>query len=1023
MNYSDTPPAVAMLPDPTVAVGSTSHKKLMKEQRRRRRRMQLAAALIEADNDDIQRRIDILNEYDPSSQDILEHLRQRSKHASESVMFRDAGAIDVSNARPVYTYPLMTMREVTQGYFGMSAQWASEGLEEETGSVIEHDVDEEPALPAFDHDDFGSPVMDVLQRADSIQARAAQEAETPIPPRPLHRSASMPMLTEKKEDVELDENATRGDLLLHRIQAMRQQATPKPDESTSSGDVSLSRSSVNVSDTSHSSAAIETPEMDGVMFPVERELQGKEPPVETSMEMALGIHVDGATSDLKAFRERVLNKESGRQPSGRRHSLSVSGWPGEMHPVAEEMGLLYGQEDDDEEAVEEAAHPRMLTKQLQALGRADSYSTKRSTMGELTPYLERHQSVHSHDLSSSTWKRDKKSFWRRFGKRGTMPAVRVTSGASDVVRTAPPNLQELSPLMDMDESMLQTLPLVTVPGEDEMTGVNLLSPNPNVQPGQAASEHGDMSKPNRGLRLFPWRRRASAPPAATLYESNQLRSTRPKDWVPTYICIPAPLSSLPVVSHDTQSYFVPRGAFAVEHGVILPANNTVYDGYAPTEIPAHMGRRALYPSTALFRNVLATREEEHEGWGWDVYTDTPQYFADLAADDDDSDDEVPLMDVRILAREEALAEKRRRREHRRRRRANQSERASHDSDDDAADISSYDSDGSTTSSGTERPWRDDRRPVGRLYGQNLMDMAAKEQHRKRAEYRFYGQAPLHGDDGSEPHAFTNDTRERMRRLFGEQTQYQDEWERRLVEDGALLPRRSSTRATKREELVTMLEPGLEHAIVYPAPEDVAAIQETVEKNQEESRIEAWLDSSDDEEPAERPGEGILAPKVGGHRAGPFGPAVPRWLAKDEDDVPLSTLQRRSAVPSDEDDAVPLGARHPQAEIIAEKDALIRQLLEENRQVKRWLHSRSSMLPAPVPPPYGNPWASTASIEAMPSVPYDEVRGLFDMPGSLVASRDFDHPVPVAMSADEMHHSGAMEWNAAMDPAARKRFTM
>ena len=117
-----------------------------------------------------------------------------------------------------------------------------------------------------------------------------------------------------------------------------------------------------------------------------------------------------------------------------------------------------------------------------------------------------------------------------------------------------------------------------------------------------------------------------------------------------------PLSSLSIDYRSLDDFFTPHGGFVMDGGVIVPSIKNDVGTFAPVEIPAHLGRRALHPSTALFRNALVNRDEDREGWGWEYFTNASKYFGNLAADDDDSDDELPLMDVRIHKRDEVLAE-------------------------------------------------------------------------------------------------------------------------------------------------------------------------------------------------------------------------------------------------------------------------------------------------------------------------------------------------------------------------------
>ncbi|MCW6190192.1 hypothetical protein L7V33_27275, partial [Klebsiella pneumoniae] len=138
----------------------------------------------------------------------------------------------------------------------------------------------------------------------------------------LKTSHSMPQLSDPGLD-------SRTDFLLHRIQQMKEhpESTPNLDVSMSSNeDSSMSRSMEKSSDILNVAMA---------------SYAGSN---EDAQINALGIELGSDNRDLPSFRQRVLKRQiSVRRPSGRRHSLSVSGWPGEMHSVADEAGILYGQ--------------------------------------------------------------------------------------------------------------------------------------------------------------------------------------------------------------------------------------------------------------------------------------------------------------------------------------------------------------------------------------------------------------------------------------------------------------------------------------------------------------------------------------------------------------------------------------------------------------------------------------------------------------------------------------------------------
>lgn len=96
-----------------------------KEERRMRRRMQLAAVLIEADNELIQHRLMLLsqqNEMPPEYHDSI----MLPKYATESALFRDSQSSD--SIRPVYTYPLASVQELSRNFVGLSAKWDEDEL-------------------------------------------------------------------------------------------------------------------------------------------------------------------------------------------------------------------------------------------------------------------------------------------------------------------------------------------------------------------------------------------------------------------------------------------------------------------------------------------------------------------------------------------------------------------------------------------------------------------------------------------------------------------------------------------------------------------------------------------------------------------------------------------------------------------------------------------------------------------------------------------------------------------------------
>ncbi|WFC95204.1 hypothetical protein MBRA1_001851 [Malassezia brasiliensis] len=408
---------------------------------------------------------------------------------------------------------------------------------------------------------------------------------------------------------------------------------------------------------------------------------------------------------------------------------------------------------------------------------------------------------------------------------------------------------------------------------------------------------------------------------------------------------------------------------------------------------------------ALFRNALVTRDEDHEGWGFERFTNALAYFSALHADDDDSDDEVPLMDVRIQTKEEQLARRRIHRERVRRKRARmerhrlrelakrQGKRASvfgipeessgSASDGVSTDYSSFSSD----ESDPEQLRKDDRRPAGKLYGKSLLAIANEFDDHKQSRVRFYGQdhsknvrhsAPANGLSG-----FQNDTRERMAKVFGPQPRWMNDLARRDAENATNQLKTLAVGGTpllgEQEQTDLLMEPGVQEGIIFPSVHDAQEAEARAAEEADDVAVAAWQDSSSsDESEADR-------------KSARFQPEKPRWEAQEEDDLPLDQLRRRSApvrakpALDDSDDEQPLGNRHRQAAIIAENQALIRQLMEENRQVRMSLQMLTSA-------PYVMPW--------MPP----------QLPGQFAPMPHFDEDAPLL--GDEVQDVGIMASNDA-----------
>ena len=975
-----------------------------KEQRRRKRRMQLAAALIEADNDEIQQRIDFLVNVDPSSKELLNDDSLLPKYAKQSVMFHDA--VNPTGwqqySRPVYVHPPQSMRTLTQSYLGMAGKLVGDDtedlhiLDESTAAAPEPTSVGEVAQNLLSinlPDEELAPSME--KTWDTVEKKANKRRPT------LRNASSLPAIPtvddlDNTQDLSLDttqinpETQSRSALLLARIRKSRIVSDSKASEGDMSVDLDDSQQDNKPTD--------QPPETQQGVEP-----ERLEPPVSHESTES-SDPVSGSVSDLQGFRARVLKSRPDRRRSSRRHSLAVSGWPGEVVPHE----LLQPAQPDNDPEVDE-----------KKTGSHGADGTGNESMQAIAPLLARRASSHHKDLTFSKWTKRKRGLRSLFPfeRRKPPSQARMVQDEPmlllDISEDQPATtntqtiLTEPSPVVDRNNT--ETFAASQPYQDEELVGVSLQTPIVD-QP-----SHLEASNPVH-----------EPIPASTKLPQNEMQHTvsfEPNEVaLParaqriTFICIPPPLEHMPREYPQT-AFYVPHGAFYVDdRGVVLPRNKTQNEAhyeldFGPVEVPAGIGRRVLYPTTALFRNVLVTRDEEHEGWGFERFTNALAYFSALHADDDDSDDEVPLMDVRIQTKEEQLARRRIHRERVRRKRARmerhrlrelakrQGKRASvfgipeesseSASDDVSTDYSSFSSD----ESDPEQLWKDDRRPAGKLYGKSLLAMANEYDNHKLSRVRFYGQdhtknarhsAPADGLGG-----FHNDTRERMTKVFGPHPRWMNDIARRDAENATDQFKTLSVGGTphlgEREQTDLLMEPGVQEGIIFPSVHDAQEAEARAAEEADDVAVAAWQDSSSDDEPESD------------RKSTRFQPEKPRWEAQEEDDLPLDQLRRRSAPVrakppmDDSDDEQPLGNRHRQAAIIAENQALIRQLMEENRQVRMSLQMLTSA-------PYVMPW--------MPP----------QLPGQFAPMPHFDEDAPLL--GDEVQDVGIM---ASNDSAALTHF--
>lgn len=582
-------------------------------------------------------------------------------------------------------------------------------------------------------------------------------------------------------------------------------------------------------------------------------------------------------AQLQSFRERVFERRiSRRVTSGRRHSLAATSWP------------------------EDQTYPL-----------ADADSTYAEIMGP--PEISVFESFESSRDSDSE----------------------MQSGMSRTSRT----------LADATRRMFRT-------SEDAGPFAPMLQRRRTMQERDHTSRK--WLKPKRIVRVLLGKNKE---PENGLYELDLNEPEQPPEEHerPEYplhdhgpLFVPAPLANTAFAYRseslwkDTE-FYAPHGAFRSEGGIIVPHSEPLPlpdEGtrqgpsldIGPVAVPVQIGRRVLYPTTALFRNALARHPEEHEGWGWEKYTNAAAYFNSIMPDDSDSDDDEPLMDVRIQARKERVAMRRMAHERARQRRMQRGARGS--SDTESGDASA---DADTTD--PDAPWQDDLRPVGRLFGTSLINIATLQEKERKALVRFYGQTNLDGGDS----LGLNDTRERMEQAFGPQTHWHNEMVARLQRDAMQTedPELAAQSLTQLKELA---------AQVAAQAAAQAAAQEQDDAHGRSSS------------PLQRRSTRFRRPLRGrGEAKEHVDETVKEWHEDEsdhdsgaetdmsEDDMPLAHLQHDS-----DDEDQPLGVLHPQAGIIAEQATLIRQLLAENEYHRMSLGSfgmtAPSQRPARIPVP-------------------------------------------------------------------------
>ncbi|KDN36599.1 hypothetical protein K437DRAFT_53226 [Tilletiaria anomala UBC 951] len=255
----------------------------------------------------------------------------------------------------------------------------------------------------------------------------------------------------------------------------------------------------------------------------------------------------------------------------------------------------------------------------------------------------------------------------------------------------------------------------------------------------------------------------------------------------------------------------------------------------PATAPTGIGRRAASQSTVLFRNQLVQNEDEKEGWGWEPYTQT-EFVHQEAQPTEEVQSTSRSKKGKSRSKRERKDRRRRREEGRLRRNEVQPQGTAcaaveEDSEDDtesdgSSDTSSAISRSSCATSGRRKPWVDDVRPAGKLYGKSLLDVAEARVVTRKSANMFYGQADLAeglqkstdaesvslAPSRAVPFADRplgmNDTRERMQTIFGKDEVWEREMQKRRDEDQQELQSYTSAASTDKceAEVGSPLEP-------------------------------------------------------------------------------------------------------------------------------------------------------------------------------------------------------------------------
>ena len=131
--------------------------------------------------------------------------------------------------------------------------------------------------------------------------------------------------------------------------------------------------------------------------------------------------------------------------------------------------------------------------------------------------------------------------------------------------------------------------------DDDMIGVSLRSPLPTEFVSERAPSSATTIMPSQSFEHVPVTPDLAVAPgmshtSASFYVTDEGISTQRRSAIPSYICIPMPLSSLSIDYRSLDDFFTPHGGFVMDGGVIVPSIKNDVGTFAPvsyTHLRAH----------------------------------------------------------------------------------------------------------------------------------------------------------------------------------------------------------------------------------------------------------------------------------------------------------------------------------------------------------------------------------------------------------------------------------------------------